>query len=121
MVGGVAVTTEEKRIKIAEACGWSRSFIGDGIDGWRMPDRVTAAFESDLPDYFNDLNAMHSAEGHWIESARSEYERNERAAILEIAIVWVMMSDRRVIPPSYRATAAQRAEAFLKTIGKWKE
>lgn len=37
---------EEKRIKIAEKCGWS----------W--------AARSLLPDYFNDLNACHEMEKH---------------------------------------------------------
>ena len=90
------MTTEEKRIKIAGVVGKDA-------------------------DYFNDLNAMHSAEGHWIESARSEYERNERAAILEIDVIRAMMPGRRVIQPSYRATAAQRAEAFGRTLNLWTE
>ncbi len=103
------MTTEEKRIKIAESRGVfaPKSCLINGLNS--------------VPDYFNDLNAMHSAEGQWIESARSEYERNERAVILEIAIVRVMMSDRKVIPPSYRATAAQRAEAFGRTLNLWTE
>ena len=58
------------------------------------------------PDYLNDLNAMHDAEKVLTSSQMAPYvdsiqEMNERWAT-----------------PAF-ATAAQRAEAFLRTIGKW--
>lgn len=61
-----------------------------------------------LPDYLNDLNAMHDAE----KALGLSYDRwtRELRAICE--------RDRRCIES---ATASQRAEAFLRTIGKWEE
>lgn len=58
---------EQKRIKIAEACGWApypsenvgaaaRMFNGDVW--FRHDGEGTVATPSELPDYFNDLNAM---------------------------------------------------------------
>ncbi len=106
------MNTEEKRIKIAEACGWSRSFIGDGIDGWRMPDRVTAAFESDLPDYFNDLNAMHEAE-----KVLQVFQRDKYTDYL----CGLTPCDYDGWFSCAHATAAQRAESFGLTLNLWKE
>ena len=77
------------------------------------------------PDYLNDLNAMHEAEkvltpsqeereyceGRWVEYGRNlsavcGYSKHE-----QVHFGWLV----------YHATAAQRAEAFLRTIGKWEE
>ena len=101
---------EQQRIAIAEACGWKRvnnprgsllpmEFKVDSIgDVW-------TCLETRMPDYLNDLNAMHKAEqsipegltGYWIE-------------LVKICGSLVTASV---------ASAQQRAEAFLKTIGKW--
>jgi hypothetical protein len=69
------MTPEQKRIAIAEACGWrgiSEQFLV-GYAPWRTEpyaDRVNACPIADLdcipldplPDYLNDLNAMNEAE-----------------------------------------------------------
>jgi hypothetical protein len=60
------------------------------------------------PDYLNDLNAMHEAEAtlrfddrnHYIDRLGETYHDS-----------WEFCT----------ATAAQRAEAFLRTIGKWED
>jgi hypothetical protein len=66
-----------------------------------------------IPDYCNDLNAMHEAEKWMISNLR----------LLDF---WQFAEElKRIVPAnlgddSYiHATARQRAEAFLKTIGKW--
>ncbi|CAB4165051.1 hypothetical protein UFOVP817_29 [uncultured Caudovirales phage] len=66
-----------------------------------------------LPDYLNDLNAMHEAEkslsdgnAYW-EFIRHLHEIAKRDSLPFIA-------DRA------NATAAQRAKAFLKTLNLWK-
>lgn len=69
------------------------------------------------PDYLSDLNAMHKAEkGLRDEGSITAYMR----AIEEV----FARMDRKApaIEHLYiRATAAQRAEAFLRALGKWEE
>ena len=87
---------EQQRIAIAEACGWKT--------GYRDPEAWHP-----LPDYLNDLNAMHEAEKTLTDKAHEEFRLN---------LYDVIGDDSRLIVSS---TAAQRAEAFLLTIGKWEE
>lgn len=70
----------------------------------------------EVPDYCNDLNAMHQAESTlWIDECLVEkYEENIKDEYLkEVGYqgygYWFM------------AGASVRARAFLKTIGKWKD
>lgn len=73
-----------------------------------------------LPDYHGDLNAMHEA----FASKRSERNFIARYFSSLYAIVDTdgscpaQLSDDDKI---HNATASQRAEAFLRTIGKWRE
>jgi hypothetical protein len=80
---------------------------------WMSESNVWAA---GIPNYLNDLNAMHDAEKvlgacwptyceHLLEIVEPE------PRTLEICHRWNLL----------HATAAQRAEAFLRTIGKWEE
>lgn len=116
------MTPEAQRIAIAEACGKSPS------GHWRclscnrevQPNFVTFAETHDgcghpvewieSPDYPADLNAMHEAE----------------ATFDNCEIKWKTYRDwiLTIVEPhrhEIHATAAQRAEAFLRTIGKWQE
>ncbi len=61
-----------------------------------------------VPDFVNDLNAMHEA----------EKVLNEKQEDIMNSILWDIMDGRKYL---WHATASQRAEAFLRTIGKWKE
>ena len=63
-----------------------------------------------LPDYLNDLNAMHEAEKTLRNEQRFEFYKQLLKACEDSETV-----------NTIHATAAQRAEAFLKTLGKWKE
>ena len=58
-----------------------------------------------LANYCNDLNAMHDAEKVLTSMQQDEY--------------WDHLSDEEV--DHLFATARQRAEAFLRTLGKWEE
>jgi hypothetical protein len=103
---------EQQRIAIAEACGWKHYHE----DLWVSPN-VTDFSELDceqLPDYLNDLNAMNSAVLQKFNGPSHEG--------------WAFIDNLRVacgIPHSSTcmalvcATAAQRAEAFLKTLNLW--
>ena len=116
------MTKEEQRIAIAEACGWKRS---DLRPSWCHPDNWSMAKNGSyevwvsrdkLPDYLNDLNAMHEAEGvlgpKWVSYCEQLLKIAEpEPRTLEVCHYWNLL----------HATSAQRAEAFLRTIGKWKE
>jgi len=117
------MTPEAQRIAIAEACGWSE--IREG-DAWGTPIGIPKDVQRrncwigaegfyELPDYLNDLNAMHEAEKvldpigkdgayeYWLRTVCHIPERESAKGRY-----------------FYRATAAQRAEACLKTLGLWK-
>ena len=100
------MTPEQQRIAIAEACGWTDTQIIDGKYG-----------QTDVPDYLNDLNAMHKAEKVLTVAQRITYAN-------QIGVVLSGESVGRAIPNwwfIHEATAAHRAEAFLRAIGKWEE
>ena len=101
---------EQQRIAIAEACGWKETEAW--LDGRRCFERAdsNAGWDFDsLPDYLNDLNAMHEAEKTLTDKAHEEFRLN---------LYDVIGDDSRLIVSS---TASQRAEAFLRTIGKCEE
>jgi hypothetical protein len=97
---------EQQIIAIAEADGWRRR----GRDIWdNAPFSPQKLLEP--PDYLNDLNAMHKAEKRIFTTPteRTQY-------------YWQLLNviGRYTSPDeAISATAAQRAEAFLRTIGKW--
>ena len=118
---------EEQRIAIAEACGWTwcnhPDFLGTALWGWS----INKAFHDEdyyrcekllaakiLPDYLNDLNAMHEAE----KLIRSKL--NKRNGQVYAYLYESELNNLTGGEPIY-ATAAQRAEAFLKTIGQWND
>jgi hypothetical protein len=111
---------KEQRKAIAEACGWIIN--DDGVTGI-SPINVEQGLTNPkicswkLPDYLNDLNAMHEAEKILIEQGFQDRWLDELVEVVVGANVhW---SDYHCFPQVNRATATQRAEAFLKTIGKW--
>jgi DNA-binding transcriptional regulator PaaX len=99
---------EQQRIAIAEACGWRKMEAPKELGfGASAPDKCWY-FTHQLPDYLSDLNAMHEAE--------KILNTNQAADYCELL--------RPIICGCWRlvhATAAQRAEAFLKTLGLWEE
>ena len=94
------MTNEEINIAIAEACGWTTKHKGLWVE--RL--QTYAA----LPNYLADLNAMHEAEKVLTREQIEIY--CEHLNPKNHGIWW-----------GIHATAAQRAKAFVKTIGKWKE
>jgi hypothetical protein len=79
------MTPEAQRIAIAEACGWT------------------------MPDYLNDLNAMHEA----LKVQTPEFRTDFREIIFKMA-----NNQNQNI---FELEADDWAEAFLRTIGKWEE
>jgi hypothetical protein len=100
------MTDEEINGTIAEACGRKRRPDG----GW-YPDNGSAGTQAIL-NYCNDLNAMHEAEKFVTSDCNLTYA-NQLARIVD-----AHYSDDSAF---FCATARQRAEAFLRTLGKWEE
>ena len=97
------MTDEQINRAIAEACGWS---MEDGVWVWTADGIDCTYYE--LWDWANDLNAMHEAEKVLTDDQREVfYPRNLGAWQRPFNVIY--------------ATARQRAEAFLRTLGKWKE
>jgi hypothetical protein len=120
------VTPEAQRIAIAEACGWKNADHPDAMklkQGWTMPEKWcmdpngVLQFNHKRPNYLNDLNAMHDAEKVLTNEQDLEYSE-ALEQVVEGRFVTNNAEDMRRLRS---ATAAQRAEAFLRTIGKWRE
>lgn len=119
------MTLEQKRIAIAEACGWrgiSEQFLV-GYAPWRTEpysDRVNACPIADidcipldpLPDYLNDLNAMHDA----VKSLPQNIKPRYFACLCAVVSSAITLNGYSEVT---EATAAQRAEAFGKTLNLW--
>ena len=113
------MTPEQQRIKIAGWVGWRFEPTSDGIPEWHRPDG-SVDLSGLLPDYLNSLDAMHEAERTLTHSQGLSHFR-----ILRDRFATVMGPKGSVIGVNdyllVTATAAQRAEALLRTIGKWEE
>ena len=121
------MTPEAQQIAIAEACGWV--YVGsDSCTRWYLSPKYAPLLankdipsvwqeidsrRSQLPDYLTDLNAMHDAEKTLTPDQQAQYAMTlHEMHGIPLATFW-----HRVIC----STAAQRAEAFLRTIGKWED
>jgi hypothetical protein len=109
------MTDEQVNIAIAEACGWKFEQTEEGgkiiypngfVCEFTPFSWALEKFYKIIPNFCGDLNAMHEAE------KTLDYEQlcNMQESI---------KFHHAVIP--FHATAYQRAEAFLWTIGKWEE
>jgi hypothetical protein len=102
------MTPEQQRIAIAEACGWQFDHIRLG-SMYYIPEK-----DIHMGNPISDLNAMH-------EAVASKFNGPAPDG-------WAFIDNLRIaceIPHSHTcmalvcATAAQRAEAFLKTLNLW--
>jgi len=101
---------EQQRIRIAEFCGWKdchlsaswASIIGTLYE-------VNGNQYAMIPNYFSDLNAMHEAEKILTAQQRRSY------------VSYIFNLPASECESNTFATAAQRAEAFLKTISLWEK
>ena len=103
------MTPEQQRIAIAEACGEDNDSI----------------YRDLIPDYLNDLNAMHAVEENAIHNLMDADEWMEYGMLLKQSHPHGLFLNGEIdyhdLATVCHATAAQRAEAFLRTIGKWEE
>jgi hypothetical protein len=106
------MTDRQINHRVAEACGWTQirdSGIWHNFEPWGYPPEKPGqggnAYNF-LPKYCSDLNAMHEAEEFLYGNLWIQYvnELADEGSLFGI-----------------RATARQRAEAFLRTLGLWEE
>ena len=110
------MTNEQINIAIAEVCGWT-SIRYNSIHGKWMgtqPQEDRDAYH--LPNYCNDLNAMHEAEKFILKGFEDDAEGSE---LWQDYMVYVVCAAPAYL--SHHATARQKAKAFLQTFGKWEE
>ena len=100
------MTDEQINQRIAEACGWENCVGGSGFVTRYKGTPSETTVRVTLPNYLHDLNAMHEAE--------NQMELADLKSYCEMLCDW-MEADWG------RASAPIRAEAFLRTIGKWEE
>ena len=111
------MTEREINYIIASYCGFQVHIPGIVKDSWLE----SVLNDVTIPDYSNDLNAMHEAEeiglrligGKTPQQARDEYYKR----VCEEVGGYEEDRHRLVM----RAKAHQRAKAFVKTAGKWKK
>lgn len=112
------MSPEAQRIAIAEECGWTlvgrrlpRVHHGNTLVIGIAPEKAGETSEwlmREIPDYLNDLNAMYEAASVFEFQQRYEF-------ITHLKAIMNTSFFRDVV----FATAPQRAEAFLRTLGKW--
>lgn len=98
------MTDDQINQAIAKACG----IVGKSGEIYKTPEGWTV----NCPEYCSDLNAMHEAEKTIFPYYATVYS-NKLAKV-----TGAEMSDDT---DYFCATARQRAEAFLRTLGKWEE
>lgn len=105
------MTNIEKNIKICEWLGWKRVAPMAGVQwGASATKDKLWMFAHQLPNHFTDLNAMHEAENMLTDAWKREYIKQ---------LVSVVNESEWSKWPTAHATAAQRAEAFGKTLNLW--
>jgi len=99
---------ENQRLSIAEACGWKVCYDEPWLGFTdHNPSRRP------LPDYLHDLNAMYEAEKILEPSSIPDRDSYWEMYVTELS--------KDAILSAVHTDAASRAEAFLKTIGRWEE
>lgn len=104
------MSENEINVAIAEACGWTHTKTirnpNETAYGRHPIHTANVPWELPLPDYCNDLNAMHEAEKLLTHDQENDY--------------WLhlLQAHEYIQPWAGTATAAQRAEAFLRALGE---
>jgi hypothetical protein len=104
------MTNEQINIAIAEACGWQ--FVTYKETFAKPPNGGPCQYKEGIPNYCKDLNAMHEAEKTLTKEQVRVY--SDFLAYSPHESCWASCT-------IWHQTSRQRAEAFMKTIGKWEE
>lgn len=103
---------EDQRIALAQWCGWRLRNASSMMPGTYY--HIDKAVNAQPPDYLNDLNAMHEAE-KGLKASCDPHQATEAMLYRE------HLRNIAGKGGAYTATAAQRAEALLRTVGLWRE
>ena len=111
------MSPEKQRIAIAKACGWKDC----DINWLRKPALLLGSkptfsngkiisylVDQTIPNYLNDLNACHEMEKVLTDEQTSAY-------------ITTLCLEVQPEPMLHHATAAEKCEAFLRTLGLWEE
>jgi hypothetical protein len=118
-MGGCEVKRSDQIIEIAKYCGWSmiedaNSMCVGGMWVGYPPRMQIIGKKESLPNYLDDLNAIHEAEksldGDIMDASSLRYRYSSFVYHL---------TDKKEQP--FRASSKIRSEAFLRTIDKWIE
>ena len=115
---------EQQRIAIAEACGWTACGCTEGCNPHGYPPKArkptmidliygTGPTPWDIPNYLTDLNDMHEAEKVLLTKCNNDPQADLWIDYLANLLMAAPLCLRE------HATAAQRAEAFLRTLNLW--
>ena len=104
------MTDEQINAAIAKACGWTE--FRDNVTAKAPGEQLNRVFF--IPDYCNNLNAMHEAE-----NVLKTVDSHEYTNLLYDFACKAQEENGKWLP--YGIPARQRAEAFLRTLGKWEE
>ena len=110
------MTPTEQRVALAEWMGWSCIETAEGSFVYGYPPEGTIVGNTiELPDFLNDLNAVHVAEKKLnpAEGARFYW-------MLAQVVNPLQMADK-IEFDLVHATAPQRCEALLRCLNLWKE
>ncbi len=108
------MTDDQINAAIAEACGLKKP-----CRRVQLNDKgFFVTQHSKLPNYCTDLNAMHEAEESSVINLH-DYGMHLYQIVVPLETRVFVKSDPNVY--IWHATARQRAEAFLRTLGKWEE
>lgn len=103
----VQMTPEQKRIAIAEACGWegcvNNPARGRGLLG--LPPDSSFLGLTSAPNYLGDLNAMHAALQSRSQAFRAEFDR----------LLHALAEEKHLLITEL--TAQDWADAFIATLG----
>lgn len=112
------MSPEKQRIAVAETQGWTNVHRSQKTSV-SLFDKLIGQHPSEsihVPDYLSDLNAMWEVEGTLNAGLRVDFEA-ELMRILDVSSL-IEVGEGFMLA---HATAAQRAEAFLRTAGKWED
>ena len=103
------MTDEQINAAIAEAFGWRKVYEGPEPDDRMIDPSGNYSSKRHIPNYCNDLNAMHEIE-KLFDPPSTHWQ------------FYATLSDLCGSPiKAISAPARPRAEAFLRTLGKWEE
>lgn len=111
------MTNEEMDKAIAEFCGWKlepldgREFNGIPVMVWKRPDGEKGF---PIPCYSVDLNAMHQVEKAFMSSIKADEYLKTLDNLVNSGIFCSAYN-------TVTASAFWRAQALLRTIGKWRD